>query len=55
MFLRLDKFLSSFKKFLYYNILINHKKIGGGSSVGRTSAFQAEGRGFESRPPLSSS
>ena len=26
--------------------------IGGSSSVGRASAFQAEGRGFESRLPL---
>ncbi len=27
-------------------------QLGGSSSVGRASAFQAEGRGFESRLPL---
>ena len=29
-----------------------HIKFSGSSSVGRASAFQAEGRGFESRLPL---
>ena len=29
-----------------------HDGLGGNSSVGRASAFQAEGRGFESRFPL---
>jgi hypothetical protein len=40
---------------VFFSILssfIIHSKISGSSSVGRASAFQAEGRGFESRLPL---
>ena len=33
-------------------VLVFIKSISGSSSVGRASAFQAEGRGFESRLPL---
>ena len=34
------------------HVSINLNSISGSSSVGRASAFQAEGRGFESRLPL---
>src|SRR3970040_735691 len=33
---------------------VNKQTPGGGSSVGRASASQAEGRGFETLPPLHS-
>ena len=50
---RREKYLKSGtgREFLKYR-LKEFVEAGGGNSVARVSAFQADGRGFESRPPL---